>query len=225
MAITIFMKRKSVANLDIEQSLWLKNLLIIGIDEVGRGALSGPMYVGAACLKPAIEDDEIVKLNRMGINDSKQLTKEKREKLYPQIKKILLGFTTVAISVEYINKNGIQNATKKAFQKAAIKLMDKIGKNKYFILLDGYEITKIKHRYCKGQKGIIHGDSLSISIAAASIIAKVERDRYMDKLSLKFPRYKWDKNKGYGTKAHTQALKKLGKTPHHRDLYIRNFLK
>lgn len=218
------MKKKTKANLEIEKTLWKKNLLVIGVDEAGRGALSGPIYVGAVCLKPIKNKKEFIEINHMGINDSKQLTREKREMLIPQIKKISLDFTTVAISVAYINKNGIQNATKKAFQIAVSILIEKIGENKYYVLLDGYEITRIKHKYCVGQKGVIHGDSISISIAAASIMAKVKRDKYMDRLSSKFSQYKWNKNKGYGTKEHIRVLKKHGKTLHHRDLYIRNFI-
>lgn len=216
------MNNKNVyANSKFEEPIWQKNYVVIGVDEVGRGALSGPMFVGAACLDKSYRKEIIT----LGIKDSKLLSKTQRERIAPVIKKNLLGYSIFSVSVRYINKCGIMNATKYAFKKVVDNLINKLGNKKYFVLLDGYEVVKFKNRFIRGQQAIIDGDAKSITIASAAVIAKVKRDAYMDRLSDQYPQYNWQKNKGYGTREHIWALKKYGKTRHHRDLYIRNFIK
>lgn len=185
-----------------ERLLWNKGLnLIAGLDEVGRGAFAGPV-VAAAVILP-----KNFKIN--GIKDSKKLTSEKREKLARYIKKNAISYRISKINISYINKYGIGNATQKGFLDCINKLNEKFD----FVLVDGYKIKKFDENR---QKGIIHGDSKCVSIAAASIIAKVYRDSLMRKLDKKYPEYNFLQNKGYGTKFHRDALKQYGLSKIHR---------
>ncbi len=184
-----------------EKPLWEKGFkLIAGVDEVGRGAFAGPL-VAAAVILP-----QYFKIN--GIRDSKVLTPGKRRILSGYIKKNAISFVICKVGVQYINKYGAGKATNKAFLDCLDKLRGEID----FVLVDGYKIKN----YDNHQKGIIHGDSLSVSIAAASIIAKVHRDNLMIKLHKKYPDYNFLQNKGYGTKFHREALKKYGLSKIHR---------
>ncbi len=209
-------------NFYFEEKFWRKGYQVIGIDEVGRGALAGPLILAGVCFSKKAKS----KLKDIGINDSKKLTLFKREKLALVIKKESNFFHISKISVRYINKYGIV----KAFQKGVREIIKKIKifvnnhpkqKNKIFVLIDGFYVKYLHGIGLKNQKAIINGDEKSISIAAASIIAKVYRDNLMKKLSKKYKQYHFEKNKGYGTKEHIEALKKYGKTKIHRDLYLR----
>lgn len=190
-------------SLDEENQLWKQGFsLICGLDEVGRGAFAGPVVVGAIIFP------ENVKLPK-GIADSKLLKPRQREKLDVQIKKIAISWAVAEIAVLHINKLGIGRATQMAFRKAVKKLKVKAD----FVLIDAFYI---KHFNRKRQKAITHGDRLSLSIAAASIIAKVYRDKLMAKSDQKYPQYGFCKHKGYGTKLHQEAIKKYGLSRLHR---------
>ena len=182
---------------------------IAGLDEVGRGAFAGPL-VAAAVILPN-------RLNITGIKDSKKLTSQKRNILSRHIAENSIAYVISKVSVNYINKHGVGIANQKAF-------LDCIKKLKKFdyILVDG---NKIKEFDKNKQTGIIHGDSISISIAAASIVAKVYRDNLMIKLHKKYPKYNFLENKGYGTKYHRDALKKYGISKVHRTSFnLQKFL-
>lgn len=184
---------------------------VIGVDEAGRGPLAGPVVAAAVFLKDYSEElDEI--------NDSKKLTEKKREKLFEIIQKHF--YVAVGISnVDEIDKINILNADFLAMRKAIEELKKEINKsNDYTVLVDGN--LKIKE-YQDKQNPIVKGDSKSLSIAAASIIAKVTRDRIMIELGSIYPDYKFEKHKGYGTKAHIEAIKKIGVI---KDVHRRTFL-
>ena len=184
-----------------EKLLWDKGLeFIAGIDEVGKGAFAGPVVTAAVVLPKNF------KIN--GIKDSKLLNFKKRKVLSEYIRENASYFVISKVNVNYINKFGIGKATEKAFLNCINKL------NKFdFLLVDGYKIKKYNS---DNQIGIIHGDSLSVSIAAASIIAKDYRDKLMIKLHKKYPEYNFLENKGYGTKKHIKAIGKFGLISEHR---------
>ena len=184
--------------------------LIAGIDEAGRGPLAGPVV--CACVIMPLDKDKIID----GINDSKKLSAKKREILFDQIVEIATDYSVVEVDPATIDKINILNATKLGMKKA----LDGLKIKPSVVLIDAVKVdTDIK------QESIIKGDALSYNIAAASILAKVYRDRLMVKLSDKFPEYNFAKHKGYGTKEHIEALKLFGKSPIHRDSFIGNFVK
>ena len=174
--------------------------LIAGVDEVGRGSLVGPVYAAAVILNK--------KINKKKLKDSKKLTKEKRENLYKYIKKNSL-WSIGSASTKEIEKLNILNASLLAMTRAIKKLKQKPK----LVLIDGNKIPKINNY---NLKNIIKGDEKIPEISAASIIAKVSRDRLVSKMSKNFIEYSWDKNCGYGTKDHLKAIKKFGVTKHHR---------
>lgn len=206
-------------NFFYEKKFWLKGYQVLGLDEVGRGSLAGPLVVAAVCF-PSQKSKVIESL---GIKDSKKLSAKKREKLSQTIKKQADRIFISKINVSYINRYGIS----KAFQNGVRKIVNQMKKanKKIFILIDGFQVKYLRGVGLKNQKAIIKGDEKSISIAAASIIAKVYRDKLMEKLAKKYPLYHFDKNKGYGTKEHIKALRKYKQSPIHRLLFIRNFLR
>ena len=181
---------------------------ICGIDEVGRGPLAGPVVAGAVILP---KDCDILYLN-----DSKQLSEKKREELYEVIMEKALATGLGFVSPERIDEINILQATYEAMRQAIQNLKIKPD----LLLNDAVTIPKVDIR----QVPIIKGDAKSISIAAASIIAKVTRDRLMVKYDEVFPGYGFAGNKGYGAKAHIEAIQKLGATPIHRKTFIKNFI-
>lgn len=183
--------------------------LIAGIDEAGRGPLAGPVV--CACVIMPLDDDKIIE----GINDSKKLSEKKREKLYDKIIENALSYSIIEIDEKTIDSINILNATKLGMKKSLESLLVTPD----IVLIDAVKIDTITP-----QDNIIHGDALSYNIAAASILAKVHRDRLMKKLSLKYPEYNFAKHKGYGTKEHIEALKKFGKCEIHRESFIKNFI-
>lgn len=176
--------------------------MVAGADEVGRGCFAGPVVAGAVIFSPGVTLPE-------GLADSKLLKVRKRERLAREIKKVALSWSVAEIGVAKINKLGIGKATQMAFRKA-VKSLDKKAD---FVLIDAFSI---KHLNRKRQKAVRGGDKICASIAAASIIAKVYRDKLMKKLHRKYPQYGFSKNKGYGTKIHQQAIKKHGLSRLHR---------
>jgi len=188
-------------NLKFEQKLWQKGYKhVAGVDEAGRGPLAGPV-VAASVILPT-------NMSFLGINDSKKLTQKRREELYGWI----FGYAVVGVRVisnETIDEINILNATKKAMVEAVENM---VIVRPDCLLIDGpiTLLTKIDQEY------IIKGDEKSMSIAAASIIAKVTRDYIMEDLHELFPMYGWDTNKGYGTRKHRDAIQKYGPTAFHR---------
>ncbi len=192
-----------VPTLQLEKKLWKSGYhYIAGLDEVGRGSFAGPVVVGAVIFSSSVELPD-------GLADSKLLKPRQRENLEPRIKKQALAWSVAGVSVANINKVGIGKATQMAFRKA-IKLLDK---SPDFILVDAFYI---KHLNRKRQKPIKDGDKICASISAASIIAKVYRDKLMKKLAKKYPQYGFAKHKGYGTKLHQEAIRKYGLSRIHR---------
>ena len=179
-------------------------LFIAGLDEVGRGCLAGPV-VAAATILP-LEDDTLVHL--AGVNDSKQVAQPMRERLYDQIMQHAVAIGIGYGSVEIIDERNILQATKYAMGQA----IEQLSPTPHALLLDAILLPKV----ALPQRSIIKGDTRCLSIAAASIIAKVTRDRLMLELHKQYPEYGLDRNKGYGTPAHLTALRKYGATPLHR---------
>ena len=174
--------------------------IIAGVDEVGRGSLVGPVYAAAVIL------DE--KVDKKKLKDSKKLSKKNREILDIYIKKNCI-WAIESASLEEIEKYNILNASLLAMKRA----IKKLKKKPQVVLVDGNKLPKIDNYE---MKNIIKGDQKIPEISAASIIAKVARDRLICKISKKFKKYLWNKNSGYGTKDHIKAIKKFGITKHHR---------
>ena len=192
-------------NFDIEEKF---GDIVVGIDEVGRGPLAGPVIAVAVYIKRSLWKNFIVKYPEIiKINDSKKLSKKIREKIYKVLIKII-SFGVGAASVKEIEEKNILQASLIAMERAYESLKVRAE----FVLVDGINKPKIKANI----KTIKNGDNKSISIASASIIAKVIRDNLMKKLSYKYPNFLWDKNSGYGTKLHINKIKLHGITPHHR---------
>jgi ribonuclease HII len=177
--------------------------IIAGVDEVGRGSLIGPVYAAAVILKKSI--------NSKILKDSKALTKEKRTVLFNYIKKNSIWATGKA-SVKEIDEINILQASLLAMKRAIKKLKKKPTQ----VLIDGNKMPDLKNY---NLKAIIKGDQKIPSISAASIIAKVTRDKFIKTLGKKNKGYHWDQNFGYGTKQHLKAIKKLGVTKHHRKTF------
>lgn len=182
--------------------------ILCGIDEVGRGPLAGPVVASAVILS---EDTEILYLN-----DSKKLTQRRRELLYDEIMEKALAVGVGVISHQRIDEINILQATYEAMREA-VKKLDPCPD---VLLNDAVTIPGI----LKMQVPIIKGDAKSVSIAAASIVAKVTRDRMMAEMDKKYPGYSFASNKGYGSAAHIAALKKLGPCEIHRRTFIKNFV-
>ena len=184
--------------------------IIAGVDEVGRGSLIGPVYAAAVILK--------IKLDKKKLKDSKKLSKKKREILEKYIKKNSY-WSIGSASLKEIEKLNILNASLLAMKRAIIKLKKKPKE----VLIDGNKIPLITNY---NLKYVVKGDQKIPEISAASIIAKVSRDRLITRMSKKYIRYSWNKNAGYGTKDHLSAIKKFGITKYHRKTFqpIHNML-
>lgn len=185
---------------------------ICGIDEVGRGPLAGPVVAGAVVLP---SDVQILYLN-----DSKKLSERKRELLYDEIMEKALAVGIGMASPARIDEINILQATYEAMRAAIEEVEKKLGTKPEVLLNDAVTIPEVSIR----QMPIVKGDAKSVSIAAASIVAKVTRDRMMVEYDKVLPGYDLASNKGYGTKAHIAALKELGPTPIHRASFIKNFV-
>ena len=183
---------------------------IAGMDEAGRGPLAGPVSV--ACVVMPLEEDKIIP----GINDSKKLSEKKREELFEKIKETALAYSVILIDEKTIDKINILEATKLGMKKAYEALEVPID----MLLVDAVKNLDVDCQY----ESIIKGDAKSYSIAAASILAKVTRDQMMIELDKKYPEYNFKKHKGYGTKEHIEAIKKIGPCAIHRKTFIKNFV-
>ncbi len=190
----------------LEKELAEKGFLAVcGVDEAGRGPLCGPVCA-AACILP-------LGLEIEGLNDSKKLTEKKREALFDIIKEKSIAWAVAYGTVDEINSTNILEATLLAMRRA----IDDLGIKADFALIDG----NICRDFQISAKSVIHGDAISPSIAAASVLAKVSRDRICLELDKEFPQYGIAVHKGYGTKAHMEALRKYGPAPIYRTKFIR----
>lgn len=190
---------------------------IAGVDEVGRGPLAGPVVTAAVVLPPDFDVP--------GIDDSKKLTEKKREVLFPIIKEKALAYGIGMADHKRIDEINILEATKEAMiqavENAAAMLKENHGEEIQHVLFDAMKIPAVE----LPQTSVIKGDAQSLSIAAASVIAKVTRDHMMVEYASEYPDYAFEKNKGYGTKAHYEGLEKAGPCEIHRMTFLKNFLK
>ena len=180
---------------------------ICGVDEVGRGPLAGPV----TCCAVIMDLDDLIE----GVNDSKKVSKNKREKLFDVIMSKAIAVSTVSYPPEKIDEMNILNATKACMKDAVTSLAVKPD----IVIVDALQLDIPYKTF-----GIIHGDALSYSIGAASIVAKVTRDRYMEEMAKEYPQYDFEHNMGYGTAKHISALKEFGPTPIHRKSFIGHFV-
>lgn len=182
--------------------------LICGVDEAGRGPLAGPVCAAAVILS---DDTEIE-----GLNDSKKLTERKREQLFDVIREKAVAYSVAYASVEEIEELNILGATFLAMQRA----IEGLSVPADFAIIDGNRLPKLKI----AAKPVIKGDMHSMSVAAASVLAKVTRDRLLLEYDKEYPEYKFSAHKGYGTKAHYEAIKEHGITPIHRKSFLKGII-
>lgn len=192
-----------------ERELWEQGLSVCGMDEVGRGPLAGPV-VTCCVIMPS---EGLIE----GVNDSKKLSEKKRELLYDRILDAAIAVGFGVCDEKVIDEINILNATKRAFKEAYFNTVVSADA----ALIDAVQGLDIPCRKIP----IIHGDALSYSIACASILAKVKRDRFMAEMDELYPEYGFAKNKGYGTAEHIKALREFGPCPIHRRSFIGNFVK
>ena len=183
--------------------------VVCGIDEAGRGPLAGPVYAAAVILKKGQTIE--------GVNDSKKLSEKKREQLYEVIKNTALSYSVSYATVEEIEELNILNANVLAMRRAVEGL--KIIPD--YVMIDGNRAPKLE----TACETIVKGDAKSMSIACASILAKVTRDRLLYEYAKEYPQYGFDKHKGYGTKLHIEMLRKYGPCPYHRKSFLKKILK
>lgn len=212
-----YLQRKLIEMKAFDQETTGNAGFIAGVDEVGRGPLAGPVVAAAVILS---KDFDVP-----GIDDSKKLTEKRREALFPLIKENALAYGIGMADHKRIDEINILEATKEAMTQAVKEaenmLKEKQSANIDHILFDAMKIPAIP----LPQTSVIKGDAKSLSIAAASVLAKVTRDRMMVELAEEYPDYAFEKNKGYGTKAHYEGLEKAGPCEIHRMTFLKNFLK
>ena len=202
--------KKAVEMLEYEKAYSEKGYkAICGMDEVGRGPLAGPVVVCALVMP--LEEDKLIDC----VDDSKKLSEKRREALYDKILAVAKAVSIVRVEPEKIDEINILNATKKAMRQAVEEIKDKA---------DLAFVDAVKLDLPIPEVAIIKGDAKSYNIAAASIVAKVYRDRLMYGYAEKYPEYDFASNKGYGTAKHIAALKEYGATPIHRRSFIKNFV-
>lgn len=184
----------------VDEGYRSRHSVIAGIDEAGRGPLAGPLVAAAVAFPPGSDIN--------GVDDSKKLSSAKREELYGRIAEIADAFSTGVVKPEEIDRLGMGFCVKLAFARAA----ENLGLRVDLFLVDGLPVRNLEFK----AEFIVKGDSKSLSIAAASIIAKVSRDRMMLKAHKLYPEYGFDSNKGYGTRRHLEAIRRSGPCPIHR---------
>ena len=197
---------------EYEGSCWARgHTLVCGCDEAGAGPLAGPVYAAAVILPRYIDIP--------GLNDSKQLTEKRREALYPVIQEKAENWAIACLDAAALDATDILSARMKAIQKA----MDCLSPLPHFALIDGNrdkgKTSAITISHCC----IVKGDSLSASVAAASVLAKVSRDHFMLEMARLYPEYCFEKHKGYGTKLHYELLDKYGPSPIHRKTFLKTW--
>lgn len=182
--------------------------IIAGVDEAGRGPLAGPVYAAAVILPPNV----VIK----GINDSKKLSEKRREELFNEITEKAIAYNICSINEKRIDDINILNATFEAMN-GAVNGLKTVPE---FVLIDGNRIKDMKIPH----ETVVKGDAKSVSIAAASILAKVSRDRFICEMAEKYPQYGFEKHKGYGTKVHNEAILQYGACEIHRKTFLRKLL-
>lgn len=193
---------------EIEERYYQQGLqLVCGVDEAGRGPLAGPVCAAAVILPAHVSIP--------GLNDSKKLTDKKRRELFPIIKETAIAYGIAFADEKEIDEINILQATYLAMERA----ISQLDKKPEIALIDGNRAKD----FGVSVETIVHGDSLSASIAAASVLAKVTRDDYMLEMAQQYPQYCFDVHKGYGTKAHYDALREYGPSPIHRMSFLKKF--
>ena len=182
--------------------------IICGVDEAGRGPLAGPVYAAAVILPDGLEN--------MGINDSKKMSEKKREQLFDTVVENAVAYGIGYATEQEIDEINILNATFLAMKRA----VEAMGVKPDIVFVDGNRKPNTGYE----ELTIVKGDAKSISVAAASILAKVSRDRYMRELAEKYPEYEFDRHKGYGTKLHYEKIGKYGILPDHRKSFLKKIL-
>lgn len=190
---------------EYDSAIRRKYPVLAGTDEAGRGPLAGDVYAAAVILPPDCIID--------GINDSKKLSEKRRDELFDEIKQRAVAYCIASATVDEIEELNILNAAMLAMKRAAEGLCTDFD----ILLADGNKKPPIDGNV----EAVVKGDALSQTVAAASILAKVSRDRYMRELDLKFPEYQFSKHKGYGTKLHYEMLRKYGPCPVHRMSFLK----
>lgn len=184
--------------------------VICGCDEAGAGPLAGPVYAAAVILPPRVDIP--------GLNDSKKLSEKRREALFPVIQNSALSWSVACVDAEEIDRTDILSARLKAMQLA----IDGLSQRPDFALIDGNRDKGRSASITLPHRCIVKGDSMSASIAAASVLAKVSRDRFMLEMAEQYPEYRFDKHKGYGTRLHCELLRAYGPSPVHRRSFLKN---
>lgn len=192
------------------EAVFQGHMVICGCDEAGAGPLAGPVYAAAVIL-PLGEDIP-------DLNDSKKLTGKKREALFPAIQEKALAWSVAFVDAAEIDETDILSARMKAMQLA----IDGLARKPDFALIDGNRDKGRTASITAPHRCLVKGDSLSASIAAASILAKVSRDQYMVDVAAKYPEYHFEQHKGYGTKLHYELLRAYGPSPIHRRTFLKN---
>ena len=196
-----------IPDIKLEEELWSKGMkYIAGIDEAGRGPLAGPVCAGVVIIS---KDDELSPL----VRDSKTMSEKQREKAYDFVIHNCLAYGVCMISSQKIDKFGIQDSVRMAMEGALKQAENMLGRRINYLIIDGNNVESIEGY---SEEKIKDGDAHHYSISAASIIAKVTRDRYMKNMALKYPLYGFEKHVGYGTREHIEAIKKYGICPIHR---------
>lgn len=201
--------KEKISLFDYDKSIRNEYGIFCGVDEAGRGPLAGDVYAAAVILPENLIID--------GINDSKKISEKKREKLYDEIKEKAAAYCIATASIEEIEKINILNAAMLAMKRA----VEGLAIPPQTALIDGNKCPDLKIKALS----VVKGDATSASIAAASILAKVERDRYMKEMALKYPQYAFEKHKGYGTKLHYQMIEKYGVCEIHRPSFLKKLKK
>ncbi len=211
------------SNFQYEQKQHAQNQLVLGIDEVGRGPVAGPVVVGGVVFAP---DHKHIS----GITDSKQLSAQKRVLLDTEIRNQALAYAVAESSAEIIDAQGIIFALVAAMQRVTTHILDQLDAhqtaNRYRLIIccDGRAPVNPQFVTAQPQDWIIKADSSIYTVSAASIIAKVYRDQHMQQLHHQFPEYGWATNVGYGTKHHRQAIRSYGLTAYHRKSFLKKYL-
>ena len=184
--------------------------LVCGCDEAGAGPLAGPVYAAAVILPLGADIP--------GLADSKKLTERRREQLFPVIQRQAVCWSVASVPAEEIDRTDILSARMRAMQLA----IDGLARRPDFALIDGNRDRGRSASITTDHLCVVKGDNLSASIAAASILAKVSRDRYMEEMARKYPQYHFEQHKGYGTKLHYELLRKYGPSPIHRRTFLKD---
>lgn len=188
-----------------ERAAWREGRLLVGVDEVGRGPLAGPVVAAAVVFPEGCR-------RLRGLRDSKLLPQARREQLAAAIRGIALGIGVGAASVREIDRLNIRVASALAMRRALVPLLARLAEMPASVLIDGLPLPEIGVAH----EALVDGDARCLSIAAASVVAKTVRDALMRRLAPRHPGYGWDTNVGYATETHQEGLRLLGPTPHHR---------